>query len=236
MQRLATLLALFVCNACVYVTPRSTVLGQTAALPDPGAASLGASAGLAWAHEGPYSGTGGSATDQVLLPNLQGSLSYGLSDLFALNVRGDSAGLHPGLTVALLRGDLALAAQPQVGIGYLHSGGSSSAAVSDGDYVVFTAGARVLASHSSGVFGGVGYAFEVVWAKANGGYAQSEWTYQEHQLLLGVGYEAAVGPLKLRPEVAFMLVPARKVSSRGSDQSAELALVLAPSLTVAYGK
>jgi hypothetical protein len=236
MRRLAMFLALFVCNACVYVTPRSTVLGQTAMLPDPGSASLGASAGLAWAHEGPYSGTGGSATDQVLLPNLQGSLSYGLSDLFAVNVRGDTAGLHPGLTVALLRGDFSLAAQPQVGIGYLHSGGGSSSTGSSGDYVVFTAGARVLASHSSGVFGGLGYAFEFVSLKSGSGSLSSESTYQEHQLLLGVGYEAAVGSLKLRPEISFMVIPARKVSSRGLDQSADVSFVLAPSLTVAYGK
>lgn len=66
--------------------------------------------------------------------------------------------------------------------------------------------------------------------------APGDSTYQEHQLLLGVGYEAAVGSLKLRPEISFMLIPARKASSRGSDQSADVSFVLAPSLTVAYGK
>jgi hypothetical protein len=238
MHRPMAAVALLACNACVYAVPRNAVIGQTAAPLGSGTAEVGLSAGLAWTREGPSStttGSSGSATDHVMLPNLDGNLTVGLSDLISLNIHGGNVGFQPGAIIHLPTGDFSVAVQPQFGIGYMHSGtaGTSSGNI---DYVLVSPGLHVLASHTSGVFAGLGYAFEYInyQGSSSSSTSASSGNYQEHQLFLGVGYEASVGVLRLRPEVSFILIPARSVSSSGTTQSyKDVSFALCPTLTIA---
>ena len=230
MHRQMAAVAIVVCNACVFAIPRNAVIGQTAAPLGSGAAEVGLSAGRAYTHEGP-SYTSNNPTDQVILPNLDGNLTVGLSDLVSLNIHGGNMGFQPGAVIHILHGDFALAAQPQFAIGYMHSGSKSGSSTSNDDYVLVSPGLRILASHSIGIYGGIGYAYEYINISTSG---SRDSNYQEHQLAISVGYEVAVSVLRLRPEISFILIPARSLSSSGTTRNyGDVSVALCPTLTIA---
>jgi hypothetical protein len=228
------------CSGCAFSTiPRSAILGQSARAIAPDAAEIALSAGLAYYDEGSAE-QGQPRSGLVQLPNLDGNLTVGVSDLLSFNVHGGNAGIQPGLKVNLLRDDFSLAVQPQFGLGYAHEiSKSSSATGSDTltDIVLLTPGLRVFASHApTGLNLGVGYTFEYGYSKGSKSTIGGD-SYQEHQLVVSVGYEAKVGILRFRPELTFLVIPAKSSTAAGTLSSTTTAgdysWALLPTLTVA---
>jgi hypothetical protein len=223
--KLAAAAAALLACSCTIMIPRTTVLGQTAAPMTRGTTELALSAGAVYTHEGSQSTgctTNCSTMTYVQIPTFDGSLSTGLSETVDFNIHGGNTGLQPGLKLNLLRGDVAVAFEPQLGLGYVHAkkvSSSGSTSNSSEDDVLFAPGARLLISGSSGTYFGASYTFGYL----HGSSDNETSTYSEHELLFGLGHEFVAGALRVRPEVDFLLVPKRSwgddYSSGGYSQS-----------------
>lgn len=208
------------------------VLGQTAAPVGRGATEVGVFTGVLYATQSnpPTPGQtpeGEAITNQAVsrvfaLPAAEANLQYGLSDLLAFNVHASSAGLQPGLKWKLNRSrDAHVALLPALAFGYGSVGSSFFTAAADGiqhefnptatTSFTFLCGAKLLFSHSSGFFAGVGYDLQVNRSLASSlrpGTTTGE--RQEilsittgHQFGASLGLDVDLGLVHLRPEVAF---------------------------------
>ena len=218
------------------VVPRSMTLGQMAAPIGRGAAEVGVFGGVLYASQlnPPYTtstATGDGITHQdqhavVSAPMAEANVQYGFSDHLAFNVHASSAGFQPGLKWTLNRSKLAhVALLPAVGMGYASHAQSTYSTNSEGVLTedtpgwvtsfTFLAGLKVLVSHRSGFFAGVGYdilfnrSMNVVDRGTSAAGERSEAATQTlaHQLSASVGFDIALGMVHLRPEIAFAVYP-----------------------------
>lgn len=152
----------------------------------------------------------GTRSSTFSVPAMEGNVTYGLTDTVAINVRGTLAGIQPGAKVSLIHGTLNLAVLPEFGFGYL------SGTVNDGGSGIQSAftllvGGKLLVSHSSGVYGALGYDFQHIGLALATGVTPSAGgsRIDAHNLAFVLGYALEFSQFELRPEIAFMYVPAK---------------------------
>jgi hypothetical protein len=232
----------WLCCGCVLalsagcIVPRSMTLGQLAAPVGRGATDVGVYTGFVYASQtNPQFDGRNSINDPIktndrtngfTIPAFEANLSTGFSDHVGLNVHASSAGLQPGLKLTLNRSKVAwVALMPEVAFGYASLGASTFTAGSDGVLVegsprsqtsfTFLAGLKLLFSHRSGFFAGVGYDFifnrnyNAAIVGGGGVTDKTEIIYSTtgHQIAASIGIDITMGWLHLRPEVAFGVTP-----------------------------
>ncbi|MBI3185002.1 MAG: hypothetical protein HYZ28_22910 [Myxococcales bacterium] len=247
------------------LTPRSAVLGQTASPIGLGASEVALSTGFAYQSQSAPPAQATDAQGRALpvqsvargfgIPAFEANGQIGLADAWGLNLHASAAGLQPGAKWTLNKGPARLALMPQVGLGYSSSAASTFATGADGRQtelspqattsLVFLAGLKVLASHRSGVYGGVGYDFQSLTSVSTqmvgqGGAAQkveSSTGWLQHNIALALGYEWKLEWVRLRPEVAAIFTPAISSHVRSGQSVVEAGgghgFLLFPSLTFA---
>lgn len=218
------------------VTQRSLGVGQMASAVGKGAADINVFTGVMYQQQSApatmSTGVAGETlTNQVnskgfSLPWFEANANYGFGDHLGLNVHMSPAGIQPGLKITLNKSRIAnIALLPQIGIGYAQYSESTTQAGSDGkgievtptstNSLIFTAGMKILISHRSGFFFGLGYDLMItrnVQYSTTGTpqtlvYHQTVLSSIQHQLGLGVGMSIKVGFISIRPELAFAVAP-----------------------------
>lgn len=216
--------------------PRSMALGQMAAPVGRGAMEVGVFTGVQYASQTnpPFTTqdpAGNAITNQTrhasfALPGAEANLQYGFTDQVALNVHASPAGLQPGVKWTLNRSRIAnVALLPAVAFGYGSLGGVTFSAGADGvqrennpttnTSFTFLAGLKVLVSHRSGFYAGVGYDFTL--NRSLSSHVVGTGNVQDrvetltittgHQISAAIGLDIAFGMVHLRPEVAFAVSP-----------------------------
>jgi hypothetical protein len=240
------------------VLPRSVVLGQTAAPMGAGGSEVSVSSGMAYQIDNQppvVSGnTSTTASTQTLwVPGFEGNAQYGFTDWLGLNVHVSEAGLQPGIKLNILSGNLNLAVLPEFAFGYASqsasttttTGSTSNTANGNTQYFFeFLAGAKILISHSGGLYGGIGYDFQVLSTSTvdNQGINRGSSTQNANVLSAAIGYSIQFGSFSLRPELALQYLPANTNSSGIGTNQTSLgggnSFVFFPNLTfaVATGK
>jgi hypothetical protein len=235
MRMVVLVIAVGVGAGCV--TQRSLGVGQLASAVGKGAADINVFTGVMYQQQSapptPSSGPGGETlTNQVnskglSLPWFEANANYGFGDHLGLNVHMSPAGIQPGLKITLNKSRIAnIALLPQLGIGYASYGESTTSSDSTGrgtevnptstTSLIFTAGLKVLISHQSGFFTGLGYDFMFTRNVQNSTsgppqslvYHQTVLSSIQHQIGLAVGMSIKLGFLSIRPEIAFAIAPA----------------------------
>jgi hypothetical protein len=221
---------------CACITQRSLSFGQLAAPMGTGGAEVAVTTGVMYGQESAPStqGTDGAGNpttsqmtgDQKAFPWFEANAQYGFSRQVALNVHASPAGLQPGVKWTLNRSSVAnIAVLPEVGFGYEEhtsqnliadaSGAQQAYTPNATNNTLFQAGLKILISHQSGFYGGIGYDFLYVRTKvdAKTGTPNSQtdttdyYSSTQHQLAAAVGFSAKVGMISIRPELAFAIVP-----------------------------
>ncbi len=218
------------------IVPRSMVYGQMAAPVGRGATEVGVFTGAQYVSQTnpPFETQdvdGNTIRNQQVatgfsIPAFEANLQYGFSDHLGLNMHLSPAGLQPGLKWTLNKSKVAhVALLPAIAFGY--ASGYSEVAFSGADGVLrrrdprqttsftFLSGLKLLASHRSGVYGGVGYDFifnrSLDRAIVGGGNVQDEVSTLTqsgtHTITAAVGLEIKLGLVRLKPEVAFAISP-----------------------------
>lgn len=218
------------------LVPRSMTLGQMAAPVGRGAMEVGVFTGVQYATQTdpPFTTQdpgGGTITNQkkntsFALPGAEANLQYGFNEHVAFNVHASPAGLQPGVKWTINKSRVAhVALLPAVAFGYGSLGGATFSAGSDGvqrennptstTSFTFLGGLKVLVSHRSGFFAGVGYDFQL--NRSLSSYVQGTGNVQDkyetltiatgHQISASIGMDIAFGMIHLRPEVAFAVSP-----------------------------
>ncbi|GMU59831.1 MAG: hypothetical protein AMXMBFR34_15940 [Myxococcaceae bacterium] len=229
-------LALAAVSSVGCVVPHSMTLGQMAAPVGRGAMEVGVFTGVQFGGQSdpPYTTTtpaGETVTNQkgtggVALPGAEANLQYGFTDQVALNVHASPAGLQPGVKWTVNKSKVAnFAILPEVAIGYGSYGSTVYAAGPTGvqmpvsptsnNAFSFLGGLKLLVSHRSGFYAGVGYDFQMLRSRATsqigtGGTTDNVETVTfttGHQIAASVGMDIAFGMVHLRPEVAFCVTP-----------------------------
>ncbi|MCA3012726.1 MAG: hypothetical protein INH41_10060 [Myxococcaceae bacterium] len=249
-MRLLCLLAALPAIGCV--VPRSMALGMMAA-PIGRGTEVGLFSGVGYASQtGPVvtsttvDGQQRTQTqNRVLgLPTFEANVQKGFTDHLALNVHASSAGVQPGLKWTVNRSRVAhFAILPAVAFGFGSLGSSQLVQQPNGALsevnpasttsFTFLGGLKLLVSHRSGFYAGVGY--DLAFNRTNSGTQpnvnadRTETVTQTlaHQVMGAVGFSIALGQLSLRPEVAFSVTPAlsQTVSSRvGATSTGDQAL------------
>jgi hypothetical protein len=160
------------------------------------------------------------------LPGIEANIQRGFTEKIGLNVHLSSAGIQPGLKWTLNRSKIFhVALLPAIGVGYGSVRTSSLVSGIDGvqtEYnpstttsFTFLGGLKVLFSHVSGFYLGVGYDF--VYNRSNnngitgGGNVQTGYqnltTTGSHHIMGAVGFDVALGMVHIRPEIAFAAMP-----------------------------
>jgi hypothetical protein len=204
-------------GACVtpviVVHPRSGAFGQTAEALPPGEAEVGVSAGLFYESQSTGAATGvatpfGTSTAFNVVA-AEADVAHALAEGIALNVHASAAGLQPGLRIALLQGDVAVAVQPEVAVGFSVTGTQGgSSGDSQNTLLVLLAGLKLLASTEAGLYGGVGYGFQFSQLVTGSGADARSSRTDAHNLSFALGFDLNLGALRLRPEIAAMVSPA----------------------------
>ncbi len=241
MPRMRTWLCCVLALLSGCIIPRSMVLGQMAAPVGRGATEVGVFTGVLYASQTNPTFDGRDAigdpirttekTSGFSIPAFEMNLQHGFNDNVALNLHGSSAGLQPGLKLTLNNSKVAhIALLPEIAFGYASTGSSTGvsafgAGVNEGQVVdtnpnsktsfTFLGGLKVLFSHRSGFYAGVGYDFifnRNYNAAVVGGVGVTD--KQEiiiqttgHQVAASVGMDIALGMVHVRPEVAFAVYP-----------------------------
>ncbi len=236
-----------ICGGCI--TQRSLVIGQMASAVGKGGADLNVTTGLMYGAQTapPFNSTdvGGMPLSNqgsgkgLSVPWFEANANYGLTEHIGLNLHMSPAGLQPGAKFTLNRSPIAsIALLPQIGLGYGSTGNSTFVADQTGTQTevnptsqtrfIFTAGLKVLISHRSGFFTGLGYDFYFTRSAANGTtgsgstvqLTQTITSSIEHLIGAGVGFSVAVGMVSIRPELDFAVIPAISTTSQsGNAQS-----------------
>ncbi len=219
------------------LTPRSLVLGQTAAPVGAGAVEAGLATGFAYqSQQAPGALTTDSTGTKDLfgqdlsrgfsLPAFEANLQVGVSDRVAVNLHASPAGLQPGAKITLNRGFGQVALLPEVGVGYGSSATSTFFTGKDGrqteanptatTFFGFLAGLKLVASHRMGLYGGLGYDVQLTNSVTTGttgtGGATSATLASagtvQHNITGAIGFDWAFGQVHLRPELAAAVTPA----------------------------
>jgi hypothetical protein len=252
MHRAVTLAALtLLSTSCI--APRSAGVGQTALPMAAGGMEVAASPGLLYrAQNGPPIPSGGNAsnvaTDRTLGGSGEANFLLGLTDAVGLNVHVSPAGLQPGAKISFRLGGLQLALLPEFAVGYWSDGGSSehtqAGAVTNRDsgghsMVEVLLGAKLIASHSSGLYAAIGYDYQQIVTTNLGPDAQGRGRVDfAHALSLAAGWELGSGAIKVRPEVALLYlgsVGGWSTTANGSHwDGSGSEFVLFPNVTIAW--
>lgn len=218
------------------LVPRSMVYGQMAAPVGRGATEVGVFTGVQYAAQNnpPYDTQdidGNAVRNQLVatgfaIPSFEANLQYGFSDHVGLNVHLSPAGLQPGLKWTINKSKVAhVALIPAVAFGY--GSAYSDVTFSGVDGVLkkrdprqttsftFLSGFKFIASHRSGVYGGVGYDFifnrSLERAIVGTGNVQDEVSTLTqsgtHTITAAVGLDITLGLVHLKPEIAFGISP-----------------------------
>ncbi|MBE2248711.1 MAG: hypothetical protein IAE78_04110 [Myxococcus sp.] len=224
------------------VTPRSMTLGMMAA-PVGRGTEVGVFSGVGYsAQTGPVVTTTNVAGEQsnqqtqnraFSIPAFEANVQKGFNDHVALNFHVSPAGVQPGLKWTVNRSRVAhFAILPAIAFGYGSVATSDFVAQPTGAQseinprattsFTFLGGLKLLVSHQSGFYAGVGYDF--VFNRSNSSSAPNAnadrtdviTQTSTHQLMGAVGFSIALGQVSLRPEIAFAVNPAlsQTISSR----------------------
>ncbi len=228
-------LALVAAVAAGCVTPRSVGLGQTAQVMGAGGAAVGTSAALLVELNRASGGSGTNSTT-VAFPSVEANGALGLTDSLDLNVHLSSAGLQPGVKIALLTGAFKVSVLPQVALLIVSANNSNTAGASSSQLNVgILAGLRFLVSHETGLFGGLAYDFQygtISLAGVTGGGTSSSTSVMAHNLTFNVGYDLKFGRFHLQPELAFVVTPTYSAGSGASTSSAGPVFAFLPAVTL----
>jgi hypothetical protein len=208
--------------------PRSAGIGQTADMLRKGQAEIGLSPGLVYQSATQPAAQQGDPTTSVggvNFPASEGNAAYGINDTIGLNLHLSPAGLQPGVKIALMRGAFDVAVMPSVAIGvFSQSAGTtegSTTTSSSESYLGLMAGLKILGSHRSGFYGGVGYDLQSVGMSGTTGSGNNNTSSEStlsHNLSIGAGYEAKFGAIRIRPELAMTFTPGMsRTSTSGSN-------------------
>ncbi|MFO0596190.1 MAG: hypothetical protein U0228_12820 [Myxococcaceae bacterium] len=218
------------------LVPRSMVVGQMAGPVGRGATDVGVFTGVQYASQTnpPFqsqNGIGDPITTQERsagfgLPAFEANLQYGFNDNVGLNVHASPAGIQPGVKLTVNRSKTAhFAILPQVAFGYGSIANSVFVAGADGVQVEtsptsktsfsFLGGLKLLVSHKSGFFAGVGYDFlfnrqysaAIVGSSNVTDKAENITSTIGHQISVGIGMDIALGWVHLRPEICAAVTP-----------------------------
>lgn len=249
---IARVLACAALAVCSCASPRSVVVGRTAEPLGRGNAEIGLSAGVAYSNGSMSlptgSGFGGGPTaasagaSRLQFPAAEGNAALGLADWIDLNLHYSAAGLQPGARFVLSKGSpLTLSVMPEVGLGMTalamygetNSGSGQTVTTSLAAFTVSTIliGARVLASHDSGLYGAIGYEHQRFTLGTGALPAEPALLY--HHLGLAAGYEFRRGQLRIRPEFAVSYSPVVWVANAGSEVPSTSEVIVMPSITFA---
>lgn len=227
------------------LVPRSMVYGMSAAPVGRGATEVGVFTGVQYAAQTnpPFETTdvgGDPVRNQLMatsfaIPAFEANIQHGFSDHVGLNVHLSPAGVQPGLKWTLNKSRVAhIALLPAIAFGY--GSGYSEVQFSAVDGILrkrdprqttsftFLGGLKVIASHKSGIYGGVGYDFifnrSLERAILGTGNTQDEVSTLTqsgtHQISAAIGFDIVLGLVHLKPEVAFAISPliASEVTNR----------------------
>lgn len=241
---LVTASAVFLSTGCIGA--RSLTTGHLASLPGAGRAEVALSPGVAYqrVHTDPTSLNSKDYTTSILaLPILEGNVAYGLSESLGLNLHLSGGGIQPGLQIVLVNGPLSLAVLPEIALAY----GRISSPTGSGDgsmseYAVgFMAGAKVLASHRSGIYGSVGYDFQHAKlssssSSSSSGSSDSSSSASLHSVTAAAGFDVKAGSVSIRPEIAFLYTPYQAQITEGSStKTTASSWAIMPTITLAAG-
>jgi hypothetical protein len=246
-------------SACLL--PRSAVLGQTAAPMGVGGAEMAVSTGVAYQIDNtpPKNAAGqtcpnattvctSTQTQTLQVPSFEANAQIGFTDWLGLNLHVSTAGLQPGLKINLASGNFNFAVLPELAFGYAQQGNSTTTGTAanstttsgnTGYYFSFLVGAKLLASHSSGLYGAAGYDFQNLSTSTvdNKGFNQGSQSQQAHVISVNVGWSFTAGSIQLRPEMAVLILPSNTNGSGVGSNSAMFSggsgLLLYPNLTIA---
>jgi hypothetical protein len=241
MPRMRTWLCCVLALASGCIVPRSMVLGQMAAPVGRGATEVGVFSGVQYASQtNPTFDARNDINDPIKttertagfsIPSFEANLQHGFNEKFALNVHASQAGIQPGLKWTLNDSKVAnVALLPAVAFGYASTGGATLTSgvvngVSDGVQAeggnnshtsfTFLGGLKLLFSHRSGFYAGVGYDFifnrnynaAIVGAVGVTDKQEIILTTTSHQISASVGIDIKLGMVRIRPEVAFAVYP-----------------------------
>lgn len=240
------------------VTQRSLTVGQMASGVGRGGGDLNVFTGAMYqsqtapATTTKVAGTG-DVTSQVnskglSIPWFEANANYGFGDHLALNVHLGPAGIQPGLKITLNNSRIAnIALLPQVGIGYASYSETTSVSDESGrgeetrptatTSFIFSAGLKLLISHQSGFYCGLGYDFMYTRNSqySTTGTNQTRVEYQtlltsvQHQISAGVGFSVKVKMLSIRPELGFAVAPGISGSRQAYDSQSNSTTTLAAS-------
>lgn len=216
-------------TACVGMHSMAT--SHLASLPGPGRAEIAVSPGLTYERrtQDSTSGAASSSETATLLgfPALEGNVSYGLGESIGLNLHLSPGGFQPGVQIVLVNGPLSLAILPEVAVarGRISvSGSDSSSTEVTEDGIGYQAGAKALASHTSGLFISAGYDYQflkltVENGSGGGSSSDSSLSQKAHNITAGIGYSIRANGFSIRPEVAFLYAPSGAQEMRSSGES-----------------
>lgn len=211
--------------ACACLTPRSVMQQQLAAPIGKGAVEVGVGAGLGYEQQNtptPGAATQYTGASSLILPGVEANAHFGVNDHVGVNLHFSTAGIQPGIKLTVNKSRVAhFALMPQLAIGYGRAG--SSLYVTDGAGVTretapvstsmfsFMIGLRIMVSHVSGFYAGVGYdliATRTVRSAGAPGIPVYDATNTVQQsVMVNVGYSIAVSWLRIRPELAVSVQP-----------------------------
>ena len=230
------------------VTQRSLMLGQMASGVGKGGADVNVSTGVMYAAQTtpPFDSTdiGGNAmTNQgsgraLSVPWFEANANYGLTDRIGLNLHMSPAGIQPGGKFTLNRSRVAnIALLPQIGFGYGSTGTATEVCCTNGAQMevnptsqtrfIFTLGLKVLISHQSGFYAGIGYDFYFTRGASNGTVGTGSTVQQtqtitsslEHLISAAVGISISVGMISIRPELDFAIIPAISTTTQSGNSN-----------------
>jgi hypothetical protein len=234
-MRLAFVLSLAVVSAGCLI-PRSGVVGMPASRVGVGGAEVGLSTGMIYETSSSSQTQGGvsvsSNGSQIQVPLVEANARIGLADLADLNLHLGAAGIEPGLKLGYTLGALDIAAMPSFGIG-VYTASSSSSVTMNGStsttdnggstYLSVIGGLQLMASHTMGGYAGVKYWYQLAQSSSKtggSGTSTTDTSITGHNVGFNVGWDFAVGPVQLRPEVHFSVLFGVNSSSNGMTQAA----------------
>lgn len=217
------------------VTPRSMTIGQMAAPVGRGATEVSVFGGVMYGNQSDpptkvatVDSTVDSQVQHRVLgaPLAEANIQHGFDEHFALNIHASSAGVEPGLKWTVNTSRFAhVALLPSIGVGYASYANSTFNSGNDGVQTevapgsttafTFLAGLKILVSHRSGFFAGVGYDFLFNRSVssvdrgtgASGDASRTTTQTLAHQASASVGFDIALGMVHIRPEVALAIYP-----------------------------
>lgn len=232
------LLALFLPAMGCMIAPHSFAIGRPASLPGVSQAEVSVSIGGAYeaSSEKSTPSSSGEGSYTLTLPSFEGNVLFGVARRIGLNLHVSAAGLQPGVQIVVVDGPLSIAVVPQVAVGYFRTASTED---SDDalDRLSLLGGGRLLISHDSGIYGGLGYDFQYTRQRSDGSSERSlSNDGMIHNLNAGVGYSIKLGSIALRPEIAFLYYPSAAFSSSsGSSETSFSGWSVMPMLTIAAG-